>query len=69
VRLRLTLERGGATQVLRDTQKVLSPGRSYQSEHVPEWQTPELSDGQLSTDGKVLAVVLGGKPTVFTLAR
>ena len=68
IKVALTVTRGSETRVLWQTSKTLSPGRSRQSEHVPQWWPPELGGGQLGAAG-TLAVVVDDKPRVFTLPK
>ncbi len=68
IKVQLTATRGSETRVLWEASRTLSPGRSRQSEHVPQWWLPELTGGQLGADG-TLALVVDGKPRVFSLGK
>jgi hypothetical protein len=68
VRLQLTAERGGVSQVLIKKDIKVAPVLAPGSDKHYIWRKPALAEGQVSTDGKVVAVILDEKPVVLVLA-
>jgi hypothetical protein len=67
VRLQLTAERGGISRVLIKKDIKVAPVLAPGSDKHFVWRKPELAEGQVSTDGKLVAVILDERPAVFVL--
>jgi hypothetical protein len=66
LRLRLTATIGGKTHLLLDKRVRHAPSLHHDEERVV-WKAPSLDDWQIGSQGKTVAVVLVGRPRIFSI--